>query len=330
MGRLGPQSRMTATRRWLAGLLAVILTTACMPADEGSDTALQQQAAPQPEDATDRQLAGARRQLGLGLEAAGDYGGAVDEFIAALAQGDWSERPESGSFEDTPLGDLARICGRGEPEAAVVRACTRVIASFRFSSARLAGFLVNRADAYLRLNEPDRAMADYETVLEIETSNPRGLSGRARVRARAGDHPAALQDFRRAIDGGFDTPQVRYDRALSWAAIGDFEAAIADFDHIISDPEGVAMLPEAYRGRAEVHCRIGRADAAAIGWQVWLDLTPGGVGHVRDMLMARGYSPGPASEGFSPVALAALRDWTRAGCPGNGPGIDPGAEARPR
>jgi hypothetical protein len=64
-----------------------------------------------------------------------------------------------------------------------------------------------------------------------------------------------------------------------------------------------------------VHCLAGEADAAAIGWQVWLAATPGGADHVRDMLWARGYLRGPAGPEFDPATLAALRAWTKAGCP---------------
>ena len=121
-----------------------------------------------------------------------------------------------------PYGDLARICWRRDPPAAVVRACTRAIASLRFQFGALAELIANRADAYRRLGETDRALADYEVVLKIETSNPRALLGRGLVRAEAGEHFTAVSDLRRAIAGGLDRPDVRYARALSLAALGRF------------------------------------------------------------------------------------------------------------
>ncbi len=305
---------MTAPlRRLLAALSACLLAAACVPPQTG-DGVVQPEAGPPA--SLDREQAQAHRQLGLGLEAAGDIAGAVGEFEAALTLGPWPMNAAAGGVADSPYGDLARICRRRDPAAQVVRACTRVITSFRFQSGRLAEFFANRADAYLRLGEPDRARADYQAALKIDSSNPRGLLARGQMRARAGRHAAALIDFNRVIANGPDRPEPRYARALSLAALGDLKGAVADFDHVLSDPEGLAAHPDAYRDRAEAHCRVGRADAAAVGWQVWLGATQGGAGYVQEMLWAHGYLRGAVADEFTPAALASLRAWTRAGCPG--------------
>jgi tetratricopeptide (TPR) repeat protein len=174
----------------------------------------------------------------------------------------------------------------------------------------------NRADAHRRLDEPDLALADYKTALKIDSNNPRGLLERGRIRARAGRHGLALIDFNRVISNGLDRPEAHYARALLLADLGDFEGAIADYDHVLSDPQGLAAYPDAYRDRAEAHCQIGQADAASVGWQVWLGATPGGAADVQEMLRARGYLRDAVADDFTPAALAALRAWTKAGCPG--------------
>jgi len=320
---------MTAPlRRLLATLSVCLLAAACAAPQTGGGDAPRPEAgtAPGPRASPERQLAEAHRQLGLGLEAVGDIAAAVDEFEAALTLGPWPMGAATGGLAGSPYGDLARICWRREPAAQVVRACTRVITSFRFQSGRLAEFFANRADAYLRLGEPDRARADFRTVLKIDSNNLRGLLARGRMRARAGRHAVALIDFNRVIgttgpdrpESNYrpDRPDARYARALSRAALGDFEGAIADYDNILSDPQALATHPGAYRARAGVHCRLGQADAAAIGWQVWLGATPGGAAYVQEMLWARGYLRGAVADDFTPAAVAALRAWTRAGCPG--------------
>jgi len=262
-----------------------------------------------------RQLAQAHRQLGLGLEAAGDIAGAVDEFEAALAIGPWPVDPSAGGIENTPYGDLTRICRSGAQAQLVIRTCTRVITSFRYSQSELADFLANRGAAYFYLSDTDRARTDYKTALDLQSSNPRALFGRGRLKALAGNHTFALTDFNRAIGGGFDNPETRYARALSLAAVGDFDAAIEDFDRVLSDPEGLAAYPDAYRDRAQAHCRTGQAAAAAVGWQVWLDSTPGGGAEVWEMLAASGDLEVPSAGDFGPAALTALRAWIEAGCP---------------
>jgi len=319
---------MTAPlRRVLAALSACLLAAACVAPQTGGG-AVQPQAGPAPGSraSIDREQARAHRRLGLGLEAAGDISGAVDEFEAALALGRWPVAASAGGLADSPYGDLSRICWRRDPAAPVLRACTRAIASFRFQSAHLAELYANRADARLRLGDTRRAQADYRVALKIDSNNPRGLLARGRVRALAGRHAAALIDFDRVIattgpdrpeaDHAPDRPGARHARALSRAALGDFEGAAADYDQVLSGLEGLAAYPGAYRGRAEAHCRTGRPDAAAVGWQVWLAATPGGAAYVQEMLWARGYLRGAVADDFTPAALAALRAWTRAGCPG--------------
>jgi len=266
----------------------------------------------------DRQQAEAHRQLGLGLEEAGDIAGAVDEFVAALALGPWPLASSADSLADSPYGDLARICWRNEPAEQVGRACTRVITSYRFQSSRLAELFANRAAASRSLGETDRAMADYKTVLRIDSNNPRGLLVRGQMRAQEGNHAAALMDFNRAFANGPDRLEARYARALSLAALGDFEAAIADYDTVLADPAGIAAYPDAYRDRAEAHCQAGQAGAASVDWQVWLATRPDGPAHVQKMLKARGYLRGAVADEFTPKALAALRDWTKAECSGAG------------
>lgn len=301
--------RPIATRHWLAGLLAILLAGACVPAQTGGEAA-------RPEPVTlDRAQAEAHRRLGLGLEQAGDIAGAVEEFDTSLTFGPWPTTASGASADDNPYYDLARICARREPPEQVVRACTRVIKSFRFQNQGLATFLANRGDAHFLLDQHDRAMADYANVLKVEPNNPQGLYGRGRLRALSDDHIGAIFDFGRVIPAMPEFLEARQARALSYAALGRFEKAIADYDHILSDPRALSALPDAYRDRAIAHCRIGEADAAAIGWQVWLDATPGGAEYVSDMLTTRGYLSDSADGDFSPAALAALRDWTKAGCP---------------
>ena len=307
-------SRLVHFRRVLAALSACLLAAACVAQQTGGDAV--QPDARTARAALDREQARAHRQLGLGLESADDIAGAVGEFEAAIALGRWPVAASTGGLADSPYGDLARICWRREPAAQVVRACTVVITSLRFRSARLAEYFANRADAFLHLGETDRAMADYKTAVKIDSNNPRGLLARGRMRAQAGSHAAALIDFNRVIDNGPDRPEARYARALSLAATGDFEGAIADYDHVLSDPEALAAYPGAYRDRAEAHCLLGQADAAASDWQVWLGATPGGATDVQEMLRARGYLRGAVADDFTPTALAALRAWTEAGCPG--------------
>ena len=298
--------------RLLAALCACLLAAACAEQPGGGNARPQTGAAPA---TIDQELARTHRRLGLGLEEAGDIAGAVGAYESALAVGRWPVTAATGGLAESPYGDLARICWRGDPAAAVVHACTRAITSVRFQSSHLAQLFANRADAYRRLGEPDRAREDYLAALKIDSNNRRGLLARGKLRAREGRHASALIDFDRVIANGPDWPEERYARALSLIAIGDTEGAIADYDHILSGPQALTAQPGAYRIRAVAYCLLGQAAAAAIDWQVWLGATEGGGSYVQEMLWARGYLRGAITEEFTLAAVASLRAWTSAGCP---------------
>ena len=78
---------MTAPlRRLLAALSACLLAAACVPPQTGDGVVLPE-AGSRP--SLDREQAQVHRQLGLGLEAAGEIAAAVDEYEAALSLGPW-------------------------------------------------------------------------------------------------------------------------------------------------------------------------------------------------------------------------------------------------
>ena len=260
----------------------------------------------------EREFAEARRELGLALERVGDIPGAVSELEAAraAAPGAWGARTEG-----TPLGDLARICRRGEPPEAVVRACTAAATSNLFAPATLADLLAHRGDANMALGREARALADYDAALEIESAHPGALIGRARLRVAAGRPQRALNDLRLAIETGPRPAEARLERARAYAALGLPERALADYDAVLTDPEARAWHPAAWRGRAEAHCAMGRADTAAVDWQAWADSVPGGPAYLQELLRARGYLRAPWEPGVGEATRAGLRGWTAAGCP---------------
>jgi tetratricopeptide (TPR) repeat protein len=317
---------MRRRRARAAGAAALLLAlAACMPPGEGAPEAPgapAEAAAPPVAEAAparrgprrdpeaDRRLAETRRGLGLALEAAGDIEAAVSEFEAALAAAPWT-----GPLADSPRGDLARICRRAEPPAAVARACGAAIRSLRFAPAEVAEFLANRGDANARRGRADLAVRDYAEALEIRSDQPRALLGRARLRIAEGRPALALNDLRLAIATAPRPAEARLERARAYMALGAPEQAVADYDAVLADAGAAPFHPAAWRGRAGAHCALGRADAAAVDWQVWADSRPDGPGWLAELLRARGYLKGPWEPGIGPATLAALKAWTGAGCP---------------
>ena len=279
-------------------------------APDAADEAAREAERPARDPAGDREMAEARRELGLALERVGDIAGAVSELEAALEAAPWPAAPE-----ETPVGDLARICRRGEPAAAVARACSRAFASIRFGPDELAALIAHRGDANARLGRLDRALEDYNPALEIDSSHPRAVLGRARLRVRAGQPALALNDLRLAIETGPRPAEARLARAGAYEALGRFGQAVDDYEAVLADMAARPLHPAAWRGRARAHCAMGRAEAAVVDWRVWAESVEGGPGYIQEMLRARGYLRAPWRARVDPTVIAALGAWTRAGCP---------------
>lgn len=312
MGRLGEEPRLTAARGQAslcaAALLAIALG-ACQTALTGAP------ADSPPEQTSDSQLAEARFRLDQGLEAAGDLAGAVADYEAAAAAGNWPVSPSGAGAEDTPSAALARICEGDTPPAVVLRACSAIVSDLRFGPGRLADLLTALAEAQLDLGKPELALASVDTAQQFDSGRPRARLIRGRALEALGRDRAALSSYDRALFGEPGMAAALLARGRLLARLGITDAAEKDFDAVLSDPQAVAVHPEAYRDRALLHCRAGRPEAAAVDWQVWANLTPDGAAYLREMLEARGYLRNPASSGFGPAALAGLAAWTGEGCP---------------
>jgi len=325
-------SRLSRACRARLAAAAVALLAGCVP--PGAEPPDPAEVAAAREAELNRQLAEAHRQLAQGLEEAGEVEAAVQDYQAAARLDRWAVEPGATDLSGTPIGDLERICeesgesgdgtGVGDPGAAIeaaaaaVEACTGAINSGRLPTDRLAVLLGKRGIARLVLGETDGAMGDFRTALKLDTSAPDILLARGRALEEAGNAKGAMADYSLALLRAPKNTDLRFARARLRTAIGNDEGAAEDYDHVLADPEAVAAHSEAYRLRALAHCRLGRAEAAEIGWQVWIDQEPDGAEYVRDMLWARGYLRGPADPEFGARDRAALRACTRDGCPSGG------------
>lgn len=264
---------------------------------------------------SDRAQAEAHYLLGQAQEAGSDTAAAVASYKAALALDPWRKSSGSDQVADTPYAGLARICEGGVPPEIVLRACAAITTALRFPPSRLAVFEARRAEAYLRLGQVDRAVAELDVAQKMDSSNPELRLIRGRAMEASGRNAAALRAYTRALFGRPGWDEAHLARGRLRARLGDETGAEADFDAVLSDPKGIVSHPDAYRDRAMVHCRLGRPKAAAVDWQVWAGLAPDGEVYLRELLEARGYLRNPPEQGFGPRPQAALAAWTREGCP---------------
>ena len=326
----------------ILNLAAALGLAACLPqAGIGEDPRSAAAAEAGAQASLDRQTAEVHRQLAAGLEAAGESEAAVAELESALAaeararaaeRSVTDEKIRTQDLSNRSYEELARLCKRNDPPEQAVRACSLVIAAFNFSVQRLPELLSDRAEAYLALEDLERAARDYSQAIEIDSAYGRALLGRARLRLRQGDTTEAAKDYRRAIGAGLAATEIRAERAEVLMADGQYRAAVGEYDWILSDAEAEPDHELAYRGRAMAHCRDGQAEAAAVDWQVWLAGNPedGGAALAVPLVEAGFLAPEAAESELQMTAdsLATLRAWTEAGCPVRDP-TSPAESATP-
>src|SRR5262249_53722668 len=137
--------------------------------------------------------------------------------------------------------------GEDESGDVAIAACTRVIASGRYSGNNLATLYSNRGVEYAKKGDLDRAIADEDQAIKLNPKytsayNNRGLAWKAK-----GDLDRAIADYDQAIKLDPKYTSAYNNRGLAWRAKGDLDRAIADVDQAIKlDPE----LSSAYYIRA--------------------------------------------------------------------------------
>ena len=93
-----------------------------------------------------------------------------------------------------------------------------------------ADFLYNRALAYEGWDKPGRALEDYGTALEFDSTLGPAALNRGILQANAKHYAQACADFERALDNHVDQDAVYYNLALVHLAEGRRDTALADLE----------------------------------------------------------------------------------------------------
>lgn len=90
-----------------------------------------------------------------------------------------------------------------------------------------------RAIAWIKLNQKDRAIEDFNKVLELDPYNALTYYNRAILKAEAGDLKGALSDFDRVVSLNPDNILAAFNRALIKHQLKDYKGAIEDYSRAI-------------------------------------------------------------------------------------------------
>lgn len=142
----------------------------------------------------------------------------------------------------------------------LIEACTRLIDSGQAPNPQLVAAYSQRG-FLRRLKEPDLALADYNTALNIQADAPFVLTNRAWIYITRNRFDAALQDLNKAIE--LFPPAVaaraRYYRGFTFFKLKDYASATSDLNEAVKvEPNN----PDPYLTRGELEQAQLQYDAA--------------------------------------------------------------------
>ena len=118
---------------------------------------------------------------------------------------------------------------------------------------------LDRAEAWLALQQFEAAERDVAAALGIDDNNHRAYAMRGVIHLRQNRPDAAVADFSRSLALNPSNDDDYYQRALAYQLAGQFKDSLADLDHWLEVRPGHKA---GYILRAEIQDRLGRKDLA--------------------------------------------------------------------
>src|SRR5262245_9243032 len=128
----------------------------------------------------------------------------VPLLVAACAAATTAFAAQGGFPGDVPIGGggvtaaALRQCNGTDPAPAIV-GCTAIITARTSTPTQRSAALTNRGRAYLRRDQPDRALADFDQAVMIDPKNSRAWANRGDFYQAMGEFDRAVQDYDSAI-----------------------------------------------------------------------------------------------------------------------------------
>ncbi|MFI7110143.1 tetratricopeptide repeat protein [Nonomuraea sp. NPDC050227] len=129
----------------------------------------------------------------------------------------------------------------------------------------------NRAQVHLALGDPERALADLDSVIAHDPDNSEYYVDRAALHRAAGRVQAAIKDYGTAISLGPHLPEAYYNRAVLHLERGRDDRAREDLEHALAIDPGHL---DARIALVNAHLERGALDAAERDALAGLELAP--------------------------------------------------------
>jgi hypothetical protein len=117
----------------------------------------------------------------------------------------------------------------------------------------------NRAIAYQRLGDLDKAIADYSRTIQINPKHVKAHTNRGNIYAQLGNYRQAISDYDAAIEADPGIAEIYFNRGNAHGRLKDYTKAIEDYDR------AVAINPDfasAYLNRGMAKLRLGDSTRA--------------------------------------------------------------------
>ena len=119
--------------------------------------------------------------------------------------------------------------------------------------------LFYRGNTYLDLQEFEKALADYQEIVQLEPDNYRAAHNLGSVYMALGNIADSIPYFSKEIQLQPDLAPGYSNRGLAYYYTGDFESALADYNRALTIAPKFA---EAYYNRGLTYCVLGEIDKA--------------------------------------------------------------------
>jgi tetratricopeptide (TPR) repeat protein len=170
-------------------------------------------------------------------------------------------------FAAPASADDWKDCQAADPDLSI-KGCSAIVAMAYF----------NRANAYHRKGEYDRAfadfghvIADYSYALEQNPKDAKAYNNRGEAYHRKGEYDRAIADYDRALELNPKYAGAYNNRGLAYGKKGEYDRAIADFGRALKlNPKDAV----AYNNRGSAYQAKGEYDRAIADYGRALELNP--------------------------------------------------------
>ena len=106
----------------------------------------------------------------------------------------------------------------------------------------------NRADAWLKKDDYNKAIADYNKAIEIDPNYAAAYNNRAIIWRKKGEYNKAIADHNKAVELNPNYAEAYHNRGFAYLELGNHEEAVTDFNQCLKIMGNKSVLAEKLRG----------------------------------------------------------------------------------